>query len=164
MRGWLRLGIACAALAAVACNTVGSVQRALRDPGERISDFPEQVWQEYDCDGRRLPFLRVEKVQLVPKRVRAGEDFNHRIVYALCPETPTAVVSGRLQTRILFRGHAIVHEHQPVYELKPGRWVVDAFVTVPEHAETGVYSMELDFDSESLHFEERRSFAVHAAE
>jgi hypothetical protein len=157
---WARLaGIALLLLVSGCASFLGTVQKSLRSPGERFQAFPEEVWQEYDCDNRELPYFRIEKVQLVPRKLRAGDEFNHRIVYALCPAAPTAVVSGTLHTRILFRGRAVVSERDR-YEFKPGRWVVDAFVRVPEQAERGIYSMELDFESASLRFEDRYTFLV----
>ncbi len=70
------------------------------------------------------------------------------------------MVSGTLHTRILYRGRAIVNERDPAYEFKPGRWIVDAFVTVPENAEVGIYAVELEFEGRDLQFTERLTFAV----
>jgi hypothetical protein len=148
----------------LACaGAVGKVRKALRDPGERIADLPEQVWEEYDCSHRALPFFKIERTELVPNRLRPGQEFDHRLVYVLCPERPTEVTQGSLDTRILFRGRPIVSEHDPSYELRPGRWIVDAFVEVPAQAEVGVYSMELEFASSALRFRRSLTFAVEAA-
>ncbi len=73
------------------------------------------------------------------------------------------MVSGTLSTRILHRGRAIVDERDAAYELKPGRWIVDAFVTVPEGAAVGIYAMELEFEGRELRFTERLTFAVDRA-
>lgn len=143
------------------CATwLGSVRRSLRDPGVHFRAFPEEVAREYRCDEKELPHFTIEKIELVPDRLRPGEEFNHRMVYALCPRKPTAVVSGTLSTRILHRGRVIVNERDPAYELKPGRWIVDAFVTVPEGAAVGIYAMELEFEGRELAFTERLTFAV----
>ena len=114
------------------------------------------------CARRKLPFLHIESVEISPERLRAGEEFNHRWVYSLCPVTPTSVVTGRLDTRIFFKGRPIVHDHNDPFELKPGRWVVDSFVTVPPGAQTGVYSIEIGFQGRPLRFSRRNSFAVQA--
>lgn len=148
-------------LAASGCaNLRWSVQRSLRDPGERIETFPELVWQEYECDAQKRPYFVLEHNELVPPRVEAGDSFNHRMVYAMCPDRPTAVISGRLLTRIRFRGDPIVRETTEAYELKPGRWVVDAEVTLPSAAEPGVYAYELEFESSSVRFEKSLTFVV----
>jgi hypothetical protein len=148
-------------LAASGCTTwLGNVRRSLRDPGVHFRAFPEEVAQEYACAEKPLPFFRIEKVELLPSRLRPGEEFNHRLVYALCPVTPTGVVAGTLHTRILFRGRPLVDERDTHYELRPGRWVVDAFVKVPERASVGIYAMELEFEGDAFDFHERRTFAV----
>lgn len=139
-----------------------SVQKALRDPGERLETFPEEVWTEYGCEERERPFFAIEKNELVPPRVVSGGEFNHRLVYVLCPEQPTEVVSGRLLTRIRFRGDPIVRETTEAYELKPGRWVVDAEVQLPRDAEPGVYAYEIAFQGGDVAFERRLTFVVGA--
>jgi hypothetical protein len=154
-----------ALLAALGCaTTVGNVRKSLREPGEHFKAFPEDVWAEYDCDGRKLPYFKIERIELMPRRLRAGDEFNHRIVYALCPDQPTAVVSGTLHTRILFRGEPIVTQSDRKYEIKPGRWIVDAFVSVPDRAEAGIYSMELSFESRSLAFDKHLTFLVEGSD
>jgi hypothetical protein len=145
-------------------NFVAGVKRSLREPGEHFQTFPEEVWKEYGCGERALPFLEIEKSELLPRRMKAGEEFNHRLVYALCPRHPTAVVSGTLHTRILHRNTPVVRETDEHYDLKPGRWAVDAFVKVPEDAETGIYSIEIEFVSAALRFEETFTFAVERRE
>jgi hypothetical protein len=137
-----------------------SLQKAVRDPGEQIESFPEAVWEEYDCESQKRPFLIIEKNQLVPPKVKPGGDFNHRMVYVMCPLRPTEVVAGRLFTRIRFKGDPIVRETDHRYEIKPGRWVVDAFVELPEDAEAGVYAFEVEFKSDALEFDKRLTFVV----
>ncbi len=122
--------------------------------------MPEEIWDQYTCGERELPFLQIERVELLPRRLAAGSHFNHRIVYSLCPPELTAVVAGTLDTSIFHRGHAIVRDQEKHFELKPGRWVIDSFVSIPEQAEPGVYAVELAFESDSVEFQERRSFAV----
>ncbi|MEN8183040.1 MAG: hypothetical protein ABFS46_10955 [Myxococcota bacterium] len=151
-------------LFSTSCTTwLGNVRKSLRDPGVHFRSFPEEVAEEYGCRDKPLPFFEIEKLELLPNRLRPGEEFNHRIVYVLCPKSPTAVVAGTLHTRILHRGRAIVDERDQGYEFKPGRWVVDAFVTVPLGADIGIYAMEIAFQGTDLRFTERLTFAVDAA-
>ena len=154
--------VASALLASGCAGLRWSLQKSLRSPGERLESFPEAVWEEYDCGSQKRPFFVIEKNELVPPRVRAGGEFNHRMVYAMCPEEPTGVVAGRLLTRIRFRGEPIVRETTETYEIKPGRWVVDSSVTLPRDAHPGVYAYELAFDSEDVQFEKRLTFVVGA--
>jgi hypothetical protein len=78
----------------------------------------------------------------------------------MCPTLPTEVVQGKLSTRIRFKGSPIVQQTDTLYEIKPGRWVVDAIVHLPEQAETGIYAYEFEFDSNSLAFEKSLTFVV----
>jgi hypothetical protein len=131
-----------------------------RNPGEVLQTFPEKVWAEYDCDTQKRPFFMIERNQLTPQKVRAGGDFGHRLVYVMCPDRPTEVVEGRLSTRIRFRGRPIVRQTDSHYEIKPGRWMVDALVHLPENAEPGVYAYEVEFESDRLVFEKSLTFVV----
>jgi len=151
--------------AALGCaGVVGKMQRAFRSPGEKLANVPDEVWSEYKCGEQKLPLFRLEQTELVPQRVTAGDDVNHRMVYALCPTEPTEVVEGTLQTRILFKGKPVVRDADGHYEIKPGRWVVDTFIQIPPQAETGIYSVEVQFVSETVTFREERSFAVERKE
>ncbi|MBW2267547.1 MAG: hypothetical protein JRH16_03135 [Deltaproteobacteria bacterium] len=141
-------------------NLRWSLQRSFRDPGERIETFPEIVWDEYACDGSKLPFFELETNELIPPQLKAGSRFNHRMVYVLCPVRPTAVVTGRLVTRIRFRGDPIVQERTEAYEIKPGRWVVDSEITLPSAAEPGVYAYEVEFRGDGLRFTKSLTFVV----
>jgi hypothetical protein len=152
-----------ALLLATSCaSTRWALQKSLRKPGEHLESFPEVVWNEYDCAAQKRPFFIIEENELVPPRVKVGGGFNHRMVYVMCPARPTGVVSGRLRTRIRFRGNPIVRETTEAYEIKPGRWIVDAEVNLPENADPGIYAYELDFDSASLSFDKRLTFVVRA--
>jgi hypothetical protein len=137
-----------------------SVIKSFRDPGEELRSFPEEVWKEYDCEDQRRPFFIMEDNELVPPRVKPAREFNHRMVYALCPVNPTEVVSGTLSTRIRFKGRPIVRDTVAPYELRPGRWVVDAFVSLPDDAEPGIYAYEIQFDGAGVDFDERLTFVV----
>ena len=80
----------------------------------------------------------------------------------MCPVNPTEVVTGRLATRIRFKGSPIVEDLLPGWDLKPGRWVVDAMVALPKDAEPGIYSYELQFESAPVTFEKSLTFVVRA--
>ncbi len=151
-------------LALLGCLGCGAVQynvaKQLRRPGERLLDFPEAVAEEYSCETRERPFFEVERNELVPDQVKPGGGFAHRMVYVMCPPGPTEVVSGQLSTRIRFKGRPIVKQTEDRYEIKPGRWVVDTLVELPEAAEPGVYAYELDFEGDELRFERGVTFVV----
>lgn len=135
-------------------------QKALRKEGSENQAFPEVVWEEYDCGTQRRPFFVVETNELVPPKVKAGGEFNHRMIYAMCPTQATAVVPGKLSTRIRYKGQPIVVNTDTAYEIKPGRWVVDSFVEIPADAEPGVYAYEVAFKGKDLAFDKALTFLV----
>jgi len=126
------------------------VDRPFRKPGEHLWAFPDAVWSEYDCDHKSLPYFEIEYHDLYPRRLSPGDEFSHRLVYVLCPEKPTGVVTGALDTRILHRGDVIVAGRDLSYDLKPGRWVIDRFVRLPQSAQVGVYALEVSFRDHKL--------------
>ncbi|HXZ84829.1 MAG TPA: hypothetical protein VEI82_05010 [Myxococcota bacterium] len=150
------LGIACAYLPA-------AIERPFRKPGVHLVDFPEKVNEEFNCASQKLPWFKLETLEVWPKRIAAGQDLGHRMTYVLCTEGPTDVVTGKLETRIMYRGQAILHETNPAYDLRAGRWAVDVFVTVPPAAQEGLYALELEFKSPSVKFTRSETFAVEAA-
>lgn len=153
------------ALGLAGCVNVMSVlDRPFREPGEHLKAFPDKVWKQYECDKQPLPFFKIELLDLSPRRLKPGEQFKQRMIYALCTSASTGVVTGQLETRIMHRGRAVVHEKDAHYDLKPGRWVVDSFVRLPEEAQVGIYAFELEFNSSEVDFDKTMTFAVEAAD
>lgn len=163
MRRAACLLLAALLLGASGCTMVGQLRRALRHPGEELVSLPGKVEEKYDCESRHLPYFVLERNEINPDRLRPGAEFNHRLVYALCPTSPTAVVVGKLRTRIRFRGRVLVDDRGQRFEIKPGRWAVDAFVRLPDDAEAGVYALEVDFESKQVAFSETATFGVDGA-
>jgi len=159
----LRLASACAlalALGSGCASLYWDAKKSLREQGAHLTAFPEEVASQYDCAQRPLPFFKIEQSEVVPPRVRSGGEFNHRMVTALCPARPTEVETGRLSEAIRFRGDVVHRKTTERFEIRPGRWVVDAFVEVPADTEPGVYAYELRFEGPNLAFEESWSFVV----
>jgi hypothetical protein len=136
------------------------VDQYFRKPGVQLGEVPEKVAEQYQCQNQKLPWFKLEKLEVWPKRLHAGEELGHRLVYALCMDGATDVVSGKLDTRIVYRGKPIVSDTDPKYELRPGRWIVDVFVTVPPVAAEGLYALELEYKSGSVRFKDSRTFVV----
>jgi hypothetical protein len=160
--GHSKVAAVCLALALVpGCASLRwSLQKAGREQGAQLAAFPEEVAREYGCSERPLPFLAVERSELVPPRVHAGGEFNHRLVYSLCPARPTEVAAGRLVEAIRFRGEILHSKVRPDFELRPGRWVLDAFIEVPSGAAPGVYAYEIRFEGGAVDFDQRHTFVV----
>ena len=120
---------------------------ALRKPGEQITASPDQVWQDFDCRKRERPFVRTESMEVVPEMIKPGGRVNYRITYVMCPTKPSEVIRTRVSRRMLFKGEQVAHNVNDAFELKPGRWVVDSFFTLPKDSPLGVYALEVSFDA-----------------
>lgn len=151
---------ACAPVQQSVQQAVWNVQKRLRKPGEKVLALPDTVWKDYNCANRQLPFINVETNKLLPPRLRPGAEFNHRLVYAMCSNERADEILGILSTRIYFRSERIVNDVVENYSIKPGRWRVDTFITLPPDAKAGVYSIEIQFQSTMLTFQEHHSFVV----
>ena len=72
--------------------------------------------------------------------------------------------AGRFRSNVLRAGECMtriaVRETTEAYEPKPGRWIVDAEVGLPETAEPGVYAYEIRFESGAVTFERQLTFVV----
>lgn len=130
------------------------------EPGSTLIDSPESVWEEYECADRGLPFLAIEKTDLIPSRVTPGGEINQRLTYALCPAKQGAAVKGDLHRRLYFGDGLVDHQVWSGFELYPGRWAYNAFVTVPADAEAGSYTLELEFKNKKTPFKEVTRFSV----
>jgi len=160
-----RLGALLACVLFASCAYLpGPVERPFRKPGVRLVDFPEKVGVEFNCASQKLPWFKLETLEVWPKRLEAGKELGYRVGYVLCTDGPTDVVTGKLETRIVFRGQPILREPDPSYDLRPGRWVVDVFVTVPASASEGLYALELEFKGSGVKFARSETFAVEAAD
>ena len=131
-----------------------------RSPGEQSLALPDDVWRRNHCDQVKQPWFAMETFEVVPRRLSAGNDFNLRMTYALCSNKRADEIRGKLYTRIYYQGKAIVNDVKRGYSLKPERWQVDTFVTIPEHAKQGVYSVEVEFRSKLLKVNKSESFVV----
>jgi len=160
MRRLAVLTLTLALLGQAGCTTVGQLKRAMREPGEQLIALPDDVASRYECESRRLPYFVLERNEINPARLEPGAEFNHRLVYALCPSEPTAVVVGNLRTRIRYKGRVIVDDRGQRFEIKPGRWAVDAFVRLPDDASPGIYSVEVGFESPRVAFRESATFGI----
>ncbi len=121
-----------------------------REAGEEMIADPAWIWRKLRCNNRTLPYLQVDSNEVIPSRLTAGERINHHMVYSLCPATPSKVVPARLARSILYKGNIIFQDVTDNYELKPGRWSVDAFVKVAEQAQAGVYSLQSTLTNKDL--------------
>ena len=130
------------------CSTLYQQAVAVvRQPGEQIAATPDQVWQDFDCARRERPFVRAESMEVVPETIKPGARVNYRLIYVMCPVKPSEVIKTRVSRKMLFKGEQVARNVNEAFEIKPGRWVVDSFFTLPADSPLGVYALEVSFDA-----------------
>lgn len=120
---------------------------ALRQPGEQVAATPDDVWRDYNCAQRDRPFVRTESFEVVPEKIKPGGRVNYRLIYVMCPLRPSDVIRTRVSRKMLFKGRQVALNVNEGFEVKPGRWVVDSFFTLPLNSPLGVYALEVSFDA-----------------
>jgi len=162
---WIRALSAAALAGALACVAPPPAAPAYHPakssqlPGPKLLGTEAEVARQYACSGAKKPLLMLEESSLAPTPLAAGEEFGHRIVYALCPARAKEGASGRLRTRISFGGAVLVDDTAD-YRVEPGRWAVDTFIALPPQAKPGAYELQLDFASAQVRFAARMPFSV----
>ena len=145
----------------VSCGRIfWELEKATRKPGEKMVTLPDPVAQEYNCSKKKLPFFTVEKNEVFHAKVKPGEEFNHHFVYVMCPAIPAQIINSVLYRRIYYQGEVVFQDVTKNFKIKPGRWAVDAYITVPSHALPGIYSLEMEIVSDSIKFKDSKSFVV----
>jgi hypothetical protein len=115
-----------------------------QQPGPKQLGTEAEVMRQYDCARQGRPLLVLEESALRPTPLAAGEEFGHRIVYALCPARARQPLVGTLRTRIAFGGSVVVDDRAR-FRADPGRWAVDTFIALPPQAKPGAYQLEVSF-------------------
>lgn len=148
-----------AGLFLASCKT--APDRPLRPtPGQHLIDDAEDVWDDYDCEDRKLPFATLEESEIRPATVYAGEEFNHHFIYALCPARNAQPIIGTLYRRVYFNNQIVFQDVERNFILKPGKWSVDAFITTPPDAKPGVYRLSLAFNSRGINLDSSSNLTV----
>ena len=134
---------------------------AIRQPGDQIETTPDDVWRELDCENRTRPFVKAESMEIVPERIRPGARVNYRLIYVMCPARPSEVITTRISRRLLYKGQEVAASVNEAFEIKPGRWIVDSFFTLPANSPLGIYALEVSFESpRGEEHKQARSFVV----
>jgi hypothetical protein len=134
---------------------------AVRQPGDRLATTPETVLKESNCAKRERPFMRFESLEILPERVKPGARVNYRVIYVMCPLKLSESIKTRVTRNMLFKGEQVALNVKDGFELKPGRWIVDSFFTLPPDSPMGVYALEVAFDTPNGYDQKQvRSFVV----
>ncbi len=159
--------VALALIAAMGCRSristaeqdaIDRAEYARRTTGERQINTAQEVTRDLGCGGRRAVIAQFESGQVIPVRPNPGSEVNHRIVYSACPGTAEQL-TGTL-TRRLYWGRSTIMEDREKVVLKPGRWSIDVFITIPPKAELSWYRMEAVFENTAVYARDRRDFQV----
>jgi hypothetical protein len=152
---WMALALLLSLPLISGCETTSSlVQRAedwsqialskTRSRGEKRNAEASVVAAEPGCANGAATPARIEASEVLPGRVRAGRELNHRLVIATCPLAPEAL-AGTLKRRFSLQGRTMFEDSEP-YALRPGRWTVDVFVGLPAQTKPGAYRLDVRFD------------------
>lgn len=136
------------------------VRLMTRRAGERTLVDASRIADDPACRGRRTAYTQIEQHEVLPKSFKAGREMNQRIVYVFCAAPQGRAVTGTLTRRILLDGRPLIADRDPQFQLKPGRYQIDAFVGVPPAAQPGSYMLEISFVSEALRFIDQQPFTV----
>jgi hypothetical protein len=133
-----------------------------RQPGNTLLTTPEQVVRESNCTKREQPLIQVESMEVLPEMIKPGGRINYRLIYVMCPlKKFSETVRTRATRNILFKGEQVARNVKDSLVLRPGRWAVDSFFTLPPEAPLGVYALEVGLETPSGQTQKQvRSFVV----
>ncbi|MFO1434470.1 MAG: hypothetical protein U1F76_31045 [Candidatus Competibacteraceae bacterium] len=138
-------------------NSVDTLPR----PGENLIIHPNFIRESGSCNDAKLPLVRIEKSELMPTIIGPGKEFNHRLVYIFCPRSKKSKpISGALYRRIYFQGRLVFEDVSKNYQFKPGKWSVDAFITVPPEIKTGNYALVVIFKTKNIDLQKNTSLVI----
>lgn len=137
-----------ASLATAACQNMnymfdqlGSSSSGLT-PGRKLVALPDDVWKREDCDARPLPYIRLDRSDIVPKIAKRGDQVVYTLAYTACVPQQPGYLLGEIMTRIYFDGRLKSQRLDKQYPVETGKWVVNTKVAVPANAEFGSYDVE----------------------
>jgi hypothetical protein len=125
-------------------NFQQQIVSAARQPGQQVTTTPERLWKEGVCQQSGRPFVRVESLEIVPQKVKAGARVNYRIVYSMCPASKfSEILNARVDRKLFYKGQVVATNVKEDLEIRAGRWAVDSFFTLPAATPLGVYALEV---------------------
>jgi hypothetical protein len=153
-------------LTVVALSSCTAIQQQIvataRQPGDKVLTTPEKVGQESNCAKREQPFIQVESMEVLPEKIKPGGRVNYRLVYVMCPlKKFSETMKTRVTRNIFFKGESVARNVKEAFALRPGRWAVDSFFTLPPESPMGVYALEVGVETPSGQIQKQvRSFVV----
>lgn len=139
----------------ITSDTIGGLDdklvRSIRKPGENQVETEEETSLKYGCNLKKVNELYIEKIEIVPGKVKSGEEINQRLRYAKCPNYNRTSLSGSIK-RVIKHNGKIVFEDNTRYVFKPGTWNIDVFILVPKGSSVGRYEFinTINYGSKSI--------------
>jgi hypothetical protein len=125
---------------------------------------PEHMQRQYACDAlQQREILRVDDVQVVPERIRAGEEVNQIVYYTFCPSAEPITVQGRMSRVVTFQGKEVFRDVTNHIEFKPGMWAIGVIIGIPKGAKGGTYTVHTAISYRDKNIEKRKTFSVDTA-
>ena len=163
----MRFGFAVALSAlAAACQPMGQLMDQLEfastgsAPGRKLVVLPDTVWKRETCEARPLPYLRLERSGVQPRRARPGDEVIYRLSYVACVPPQPGYLLGAIQTRIHFDGRLQSERADANYPVETGKWVVNTKIDVPARAEPGRYTVTATVSAAGASLKDEIGFEV----
>jgi hypothetical protein len=139
---------------------VSSPKPEIPQPGRKLTLIPERAWAIENCGARPLPFMRVDRTEIVPGTVKQGAGFIYRFPYVACVPAQPGYLLGRFRTTVFFDGKEISTRADETYPIETGGWSIDTEILVPKEAPPGLYLIEGNLTGKGVMVQDRLSFTV----
>lgn len=147
---WLAIAVICIFLSACAHRQEPPlVAPPLPEPAEPpppdLLTKPTDIWKEYDCDNKILPFLIIESQKITPSSPQPGQEFEHRFVYAACVSDAQTPIKGTLRRKLFFQRKLIFQHVSHNVEIRTGKLEHTAKIKIPRKTKPGNYKIQVSF-------------------
>jgi hypothetical protein len=158
-------GLGCLLLAACADPSaqppqVDSQQSQVLEPGRKLTAIPERAWAIENCASRPLPFVRLDRTEIVPATVKPGASVIYRFPFSACVPPQPGYLLGRFRTTVSLGGKEINTRSDETYPIETGGWSIDTEILVPREAQPGLYNIEAELAVKGVRVQDRLSFTV----
>jgi hypothetical protein len=129
-------------------------------PGKKLLIDYDKVWEIENCESRKLPYLRLDQSEVVPKTINIGDSIRYRLSYTACVPQQATSIPTRMETKISFEGKTLNTRSDDDYMIETGKWIVDTHIAVPEDARPGTYILDAIVSVKGAMLQDHVSFNV----
>ena len=131
--------------------------------GEFMILPPAQTQRQYACDSlQQKAMFRIDDMQVVPERIKAGEEVNQVVYYTFCSPSELVILQGRISLVVTFQGKEVFRDVTSNIDFKPGVWAVGAIIGIPKGAKSGAYTLDTTISYQDKNIGKRKIFYVDA--